>query len=210
VYPNATVECFDDEPSGSAASAGDFGTLSVVDGLILSESDASFLLGMDTTGWASSGDQGVLNALQPAVEFLFDATITLFRLTVQVLPGPLGDPVPVVLQGFQGDTLVAMDVSNVARAGADGSYDDLLAVLDGYLGFDRVRVFAALGPCSGEDCEVGTTTSFFADTVKYIQGEPRGVPEPGVALLAIAALAGFGGWRAGASRVASSQEGSRR
>ena len=67
VYPNATVECFDDEPSGSAASAGDFGTLSVVDGLILSESDASFLLGMDTTGWASSGDQGVLNALQPAV-----------------------------------------------------------------------------------------------------------------------------------------------
>jgi hypothetical protein len=174
--------------------------MSVLDGLVLSESDAAFLLGVDTAGWATSGDQGVLNALLPVVEFLFDTTITLFRLSVVALPGPFGEPVPVVVQGFSGDTLVATALSDVGRAGPDGSHDDWLGIQDGFLGFDRVRVFAALGPCSGEDCEVGTTTSFFADTVKYIRGEPRGVPEPGVAVLAMAALAGLCAWRSAARR----------
>jgi hypothetical protein len=197
--PDTAVVCFDAEPSGSAASAADFGDLTVLDGLVLSESDAAFLLGLDTAGWATTGDQGVLNSLLPAIEFLFDATVTLFRASVVALPGPLG-AVPVVMQGFSGDTLVATAVTDVSRGGDDGLYGDWIGIQDGFLGFDRVRVFAALGPCAGPDCETGPTTSFFLDTVKYVRGEPRGVPEPGAAVLALAALVGLAG-RPGGRRV---------
>lgn len=193
--PGGTVECFDAEPSGSAASAGSFGDMSVVDGLILSEADASFLLGMDTTGWATSGAQGVLNSLQPVIEFLFDSTLSLFHLSVLALPGPFDEPVPVVLQGFRGDTLVATDLSNISLTGPDGTHQDLLTVLDGSLGFDRVRVFAALAPCSGADCEIGATTSVFVDTVEYMRlAGPCDVPEPGAFALALAGLTSLGAW----------------
>jgi len=196
--PETVVECFDDEPSGSAASAGDFGNMTLLDGLILSESDAAFLLGTDTTDWATSGDQGILNALLPAVDFLFDAPIALFRLSVVALAGPLGEPVPVVVQGFAGDELRATAISDVSRVRDDGTHADWIDIQDAVLGFDRVSVFAALEPCNGENCEVGTTTSFFADTVKYIV--PDVVPEPGVAVLGLASLAGFGVCRGGRRR----------
>jgi len=212
---DTVVACFDDLPSGSAASAGALGDLSVLDALVLSEADTAFLLGVDTAGWATSGDQGLLNSLQPVVDFLFDATITLFRLSVVALPGPSGDPVPVVVQGFSGETRVATVLSDVSRGDDDGFHDDWLQIQDDTLGFDRVRVFAALGPCSGDDCEVGTTSSFFADTVKYVRGEPRGLPESGVAAFAMATLAGFVAWRTsarsrGEGPVRSRGEGGRR
>jgi len=194
------VECFDDAPSGSAASALDFANGTVLDALVLSEADAAFLLGLDTSGWATSGDQGILNGLLPVVELLFDSPIALFRLSVVALPGPLGEPVPVVLQGFEGDALRASDVSDPSRVRPDGTHADWLGFQDANAGFDRVRVFAALGPCGGPDCEPGGTTSFFADTVKYVVSEPRGVPEPGAAALALAFLTALGVRSAAAAR----------
>jgi len=190
-FPGMTtlVACFDDEPSGGAASAASIDHVVVLDALILSEADAGFLLGLDTAGWATSGNQGILNSLVPAVDFLFDGPITLFRLSVVALPGPAGAPVPVVVQGFAGAELRASDLSDVARVRADGTHDDSIKIEDLALGFDRVRVFAALGPCGGDDCEIGGTTSFFADTVQFV------VPEPSSSLLVVAsfcALRGLG------------------
>lgn len=180
------IQCFDDLPSGSAASAASFPRMDVLDGVILSEGDAAFLLGFDTSEWATSGDQGVLNALLPTIELSFDGVAALFRATVVALPGLGGVPVPVVAQAFLGDTLQTTVISDVGLAyREDGTHHDVLLIFDDAVRFDRVRLFAALGPCDGTDCVVGGTTSFFLDTVKYGL-----LPEPGAtALVAVGGAA---------------------
>jgi hypothetical protein len=186
--PHSVVLCFDEEPSGSAASAATFENVTVLDALILSEAHASFLLGMDTEGFATSGLQGLLNALVPSVEFFFDVPITHFEASVVALPSPTGVPVPVVIQGFRAGELRAFVLSDVGGVRPDGTHANHIGFHDDFVGFDYVRIFAALGPCDGEDCLVGPTTSFFADTVKFV------VPEPGAASLAAATLCGLGIW----------------
>ena len=182
-FPGVMLLCFDEEPSGSATSAQDYPMASVVDALVLSEADAAFLLGFDTSSWATTGDQGILNVLVAVVEFWFDAPIDFFRVDVVGLPGPEGGPVPVVAHGL-GDGFSVFDVSDISGVLPDGTHHDHLA-LKHHLGFQHVRLFTALGACAGPDCEVGTTTSFFADRVKFV----KLVPEPGAALLLLAAAA---------------------
>jgi hypothetical protein len=166
--------CFDDLVSGTATSAATFPHVEIDDALVLSEAHAAFLLGFDTSSWATTGDQGILNSLLPAVDLWFDVPIDRFRVDVVALPGPTGEPVPVVLQAFRGGSLVATALSNVGFVLPDGTHHDQLEFA---VRADHVRLFAALGPCAGADCEVGRTTSFFADRVKFV------VPEPGAGVL---------------------------
>jgi len=173
--------CFDDAPSGSAASAADLGDLDVADAVVLSEADAAFLLGLDTEAWATSDDQGILNSLVSVVELHFDRRIERFELDVVGLPG-LAGPLPVVVQGLSGSQVLATATSDVGGVLGDGTHRDRIGVVADAVAFDHVRVFAALGPCAGADCVAGGTTSFFADTVEYA------LPEPGAAGLAAAGL----------------------
>lgn len=174
--PAVVQLCFDDVPSLTAASSHDFGPVSILDGTILSEAQANLALGLDTTGWATTGDQGVLNDLEPILDFSFAIAIVEFRVDVVALPGPLGDPVPVVVQGFRDGALIGTDLL------AAGS-----SMLSGV--FDTVRIFAAVAPCSGSDCEVDVEGLFFADTVEYIVPEPKTIT---LVALGLAALAGRG------------------
>jgi len=180
--------CFDDLASGSATSAATFPHVDVLDALVLSEGDAAFLLGFDTSSWAADGDQGILNALLPAVDLLFDVPIREFHVDVVGLPGLTGSAVPVVLQAFHGATLVQTVLSDVGLVLPEGTHQDDL-VFAGLLA-DHVRIFAAAAPCLADDCEVGRTSGFFADRVEFW------IPEPGGALLlsssavALAFLAG--------------------
>jgi hypothetical protein len=166
--------CFDDLASGTATSAAAFPHVEIDDALVLSETHAAFLLGFDTSSWATTGDQGILNSLLPAVDFWFDVPIDRFRVDVVALPGPTGEPVPVVLQAFLGGNLVRTVISDVGLVLPDGTHHDRLQF---GVRADHVRLFAALGPCAGADCEVGRTTGFFADSVKFL------VPEPGAGVL---------------------------
>ena len=179
------------------------GGATIVDALVLDEADALVLTGLDTSDWATSGDQGILNSLVAVVEILFATPVTSVALQVTGLPGSEGDAVPVVLQGWLGDDLGASDVSDTSGAGGDAVHQDALQV-DGL--FDRVVLFAATGPCDGVSCTVGPTTSFFADDLSFAVPEPR-LPlllglalagglalrrRRGAALLAMAALLGSG------------------
>jgi len=166
--------CFDDLVSGTASSAATFPHVEISDALVLSETHAGFLLGFDTSSWATTGDQGILNSLLPAVDLWFDVPIDRFRVDVVALPGPTGAPVPVVLQAFLGGNLVHTVLTDVGLVRSDGTHRGQLLI---DVRADHVRLFAALGPCAGADCEVGPTTSFFADSVKFL------VPEPGTAAL---------------------------
>lgn len=182
--PAAAVEIdFDDLDSLTALSAADLGDVSVVDALVFSQADASTALGFDTSDWATSGDQGFVNTLAAEVVFDFATGATSFSVDIVGLPGESGDPTQVVLQAFDGAAPVAIDVSDTALIGDSGLHEDMLSV-SAAAGFTRVVLFAGI-PCPGDLCfEPGPTTSFFADSVAY-----QPVPEPGVALLLLGALA---------------------
>jgi hypothetical protein len=175
--------CFDDLLSLSATSAASFPIVDVVDATVFSEADAAIALGFDTTRWATTGSQGVLNNLVPVVGFSFEAEVTRFRVDVLALPGPTGEPIPVVVQGFRGGLLVDSVLSDVTAVIADGTHSDQLTILD-LAGYDEVRLFAASGACGGLDCVVDEDGLFFADSVEFV------VPEPGAAALLATALLG--------------------
>ena len=93
--------CFDDLVSLTTTGAQDFGPVSIDDATVFSEADAALALGFDTSTWATTGDQGILNNLVPVIDFSFDQTVFLFRVDVVVLPGQSGDPGLVVVQGYR-------------------------------------------------------------------------------------------------------------
>jgi hypothetical protein len=178
---------FDALVSGTAASAASFPGVSVDDALVLSEDDIDFLLGFDAVGtFATSGAQGLVNTLGAAVTFEFDAPVRSFVVDVLGLPGLGGDPTTVVLQAFDGNVPVALDVANLGLVGDSGFPEDTLSVFEA-TGFTRIVLFGGV-PCAGGPLcfELGPPTSFFADTVRF-----DAVPEPGTALLLGAGLAGL-------------------
>ncbi|HVH06935.1 MAG TPA: PEP-CTERM sorting domain-containing protein, partial [Myxococcota bacterium] len=177
---------FDALVSGTAASAATFPGVSVDDALVLSESDIDFLLGFDAVGkFATTGEQGLVNTLGAAITFEFDAPVRSFAVDVLGLPGLSGDPTTVVIQAFNGNVPVAIDIANLGLIGDSGFPEDTLSVFENS-GFTRIVLFGAV-PCAGVLCfELGPPTSLFADTVRF-----EAVPEPGTALLLGAGLAGL-------------------
>lgn len=167
--------CFDALPSGSAVSAADLGAVSATDALVLSEADAALVLGVPTAGtFATSGDQGLLNTLQPSITFHLGGSATRFEVDVLALLDSVGGAISVVAEAFAGASLVASDASDPSLLGDSGLPEDVL-LLTAVGGFDRV----VLRP----DLAVPLTTTFWLDTVRI-----RAVPEPGAALLVAAAL----------------------
>lgn len=178
--------CFDDLASGSDLAAAAPDGVDAGPALVLSEADAAFLTGFDTAAWATSGDQGLLNTLAPALELAFDLPLTSFAADVLSLPGPEGDPLVAVLQAWSGDVLVGVDVSNPGLLGDSGLPEDTLSVEEA-AGITRVSLFAGL-PCAGTLCfETGPTTTLWVDSVRFDV-----VPEPGTALLLAGGLAALG------------------
>lgn len=179
--------CFDDLVSLTTTGAQDFGPVSIDDATVFSEADAALALGFDTSTWATTGDQGILNNLVPVIDFSFDQTVFLFRVDVVVLPGQSGDPGLVVVQGYRDGDLVAVELSDPSGVQPDGTHENRILIKD-VGGFDQVLVFAAAGPCDGFDCEPGfDTTTFFADSVKYV------LPEPGTLAMVSMGLLGLAG-----------------
>jgi hypothetical protein len=193
----ATTLDFDGLVSGTAASAASFPGVSIDDALVLSEADIEFFLGFDAEGtFATSGSQGLVNTLGAAITFEFDAPVRSFAVDVLGLPGLSGDPTTVLIQAFDGNVPVALDVANLGLVGDSGFPEDTLAIFEA-TGFTRVVLFAGV-PCAGALCyELGPPTSFFADTVRF-----EAVPEPGTAFLLGAGLAALARRRRRARAVA--------
>lgn len=162
--------CFDDLASLTATSAASLPFVSVVDATVFSEADAASALGLDTSSWATSGDQGILNSLVRVVEFAFAPGVTQFGVDVLALTPPPGSPV--VVQGLRGGSLLDTRLSSVSGVPVGGS-DAVRVLLERSSGYDRVRLFLASGPCSGADCQLDPNGLFFADTVKFTVPEPR-------------------------------------
>jgi len=177
--------CFDLLASGSDAARSDLEGVVAGPALVLSETDAATLTGFDTTAWATSGDQGLLNTLAPTIELDFETTIVSVLADVLSLPGPAGEPLPVVLQAWNGSALVGIDISNLALVGDSGLLEDTLGVEE-EAGITRISLFAGI-PCDGMLCfDEGPTSSFWVDTVRF-----RAVPEPATALFLIVGLVGW-------------------
>jgi len=178
--------CFDELVSGSDVAAADLTGARAGPALVLSEPDAALLTGFDTAAWATSGDRGLLNTLAPSIEVAFDTPVVSVLADVLSLPGPTGAPLAVVLQAWSGDTLVGLDISNLALLGESGRPEDTLGVAED-AGITRISLFAGI-PCEGMLCfEKGPTSSFWVDTVRF-----RSVPEPATILLLTVGFAGLG------------------
>mgnify|MGYP005854199003 CR=1 FL=1 len=162
--------CFDQLASGSAVSAADLGGVSVRDALVLSEADASLALGVPLAGvLATSGDRGLLNALQPSIRFDLPQAASRFQVDVVGLLDAAGSAVSVVAEAFADGVLVARLATDPARVGDSGLPEQSLELSVGQ-GFDQVL----LRP----DLSTPLSTTFWIDTVRI-----QALPAPGAACL---------------------------
>ncbi len=174
--------CFDDQLSLTATSAQAYPFVDIIDATIFSEADAATAFGLDTTFWASTGDQGIVNNLVPVIELDFSTDVTLFRVDVLSLPGNN----PVVVQGFRDGVLLETILSTAGDPLPET--DAVRLLIKDVVGFDEIRLFVADGPCNGADCVADDEGLFFADSVKFILPEPGVVAMLGFALLGLAGM----------------------
>lgn len=143
--------------------------------LVVSEADAALLTGFDTTDWATSGTNGLLNIYGSgtiAIDFLGSATT--FGIRLLSLPGDQLLPGTVTLSLFDGASLLSSidltaDGSDLPGGFRRVTYD--VALLSGTF------THAVISPDSGDP------TTFFIDDLTFTP-----VPEPGAALLIGAGL----------------------
>lgn len=176
---------FDALPDLSDAAAASLPGVSLSPALVLSEASVEALLGYVPGGtWATSPEQGILNALGPVITFSFPVPVTSFAIDVLGLPSD-GVTLPIALAGYVGDELVASAVSDPSALGDSGLHEQRLA-LEG-AAFTSIRL-GALVECDGEACFADFSSTVFADCATF---EP--VPEPGTLALVALGLAGLAG-----------------
>ncbi len=177
---------FDDLASFSDAATASNGSVTLGTNLVLSQADAQATTGFDTTGWATSEPNGVLNTYAPVQTFVFSTPVSDFGVDVVGLPDGLGGYTSVLLQAYRGATLVGIDVLDTGLFGPSGLPQEHL----GANGFQIDRVTLTPVTVSGEALPVfelvDETTTYFFDSVTFTP-----VPEPGTALLLFAGLAGL-------------------
>ncbi len=156
--------------------------------LVISEADLATATSLDTAGFATTGDRGLLNALAPALQIDFSLPVLRAEIDVVGLPHVSGEgDHTVLLEAWRGDVLVALDFSDAEQRGDSGRHEDHLVVEGERI--DRLVLQAAdqvpcgLGLCF-ETFDLGST--FFADTLVV-----QPVPEPGAALLLALGCAGL-------------------
>ena len=177
----ALVIGFDDLPSLSDAAAASLaGGVSASASLVVSESDAGLLTGLPAAGtWATTGANGLLNTLGPAIVFTFAAPVT--SLTIDVLSiAKDGVTYAIELVGYAGATPVASAVSDPSLLGDSGLHEQTLTLAGAFTSVE----LRAVAPCAGGLCAVDETSTFFLDTLQV-------VPEPGTAVLLALGLAGL-------------------
>jgi len=198
VGPAAALDVgFDDLPSLSDVANATLPGVSVSTALVLSETDA-VALGYPALGtFATSGTQGLLNTLAPAVTFTFTAPVTSFSIDILSLARD-GVTLPIQLRAFGGGpNPISSTTSDPSRIGDSGYHEQRLAVAaqPGTL-FSSVDLVALTG-CGGSLCPSTETSTFWLDSASFTP-----VPEPGsMALLGggLALLAGLGRGKGGRS-----------
>lgn len=182
---------FEGLPSLSDVASASLPGVTISTALVASEADAGVLTGFDTSKWATSDVNGLLNTYQPSITFTFGVPVTAFSVNVVGLPDGLGSHQQVLLQAYRGATLVGLDVSDPDALGDSGLAEALLAVAGSSI--DRVVLSAVTYSIqNGLPCFApGDVSSFFADDASFTP-----VPEPGTAALVLAGLAALGARRA--------------
>jgi hypothetical protein len=172
---------FDDVPDLSDAAAAAFPGVALSSAQVLSESSVSILLGYrPASGWATSGDQGILNSLGPVITFAFSVPVVSFSIDVLGLPKE-DVTAPIGLFGYVGDALVATAISNPLELGDSGLHEQRLGLAGE--AFTSVRLGALL-ECGPGYCFASEGGTVFADTATFAP-----VPEPGTLALVALGLA---------------------
>jgi hypothetical protein len=182
---------FEGLPSLSDVASASLPGVSISTALVVSEADANVLTGFDTSSWATSDVNGILNTYDATIAFDFSVPVTAFSVNVVGLPDGLGSHQQVLLQAYRGSTLVGLDISDPDALGDSGLAEALLSVVGSSI--DRVVLSAVIYSVqNGLPCfEPGDVSSFFADDASFTP-----VPEPASAALVLAGLAALGARRA--------------
>ncbi|MDJ0786016.1 MAG: hypothetical protein QNK05_04370 [Myxococcota bacterium] len=183
-------------PSLSDVAAADTGSVSISSALILSEADLATLTFLPTSGFATSGDQGLLNSLAAGIDIAFGQPVESVSIDVVGLPlvGGTGDHA-VALLAFSNGQLILETLSDPTQIGDSGRHEATLSAMA--VRIDAVRLEARDCPMGPTSCVLAdVTTSFFADTLDFVSA-----PEPGIVgwLIPVLALGCLGRARGGRS-----------
>jgi hypothetical protein len=184
----ATEIGFDELSVGQGVSAVEFPGVLIRSGVVVDDLQLAELLFGVPGPFATSPDQGIVNATQSAIVFDFAASIERFEIDVLSLPNETDELLQVLLQAYSGDTALDWTVSTGATTAETLAVYDLAGGITRVVLFPRVPcAFVACDePASISDVYLDVSASFFADTVRFA------VPEPGTLSLLAGALLGVG------------------
>jgi hypothetical protein len=161
---------FDSLPSLSDVATAPLAGVSLSSALVVSEADAAVLTGFNTSAWANSGVNGLLNVYGGgALTIDFAQAITTFGIRLLALPSDLIVPATVTLSFFEGTSLLSS--IDLTAGGADLPGGFRVVAYDASLPSGTITR-AVISPDSGDP------TTFFVDDLTFTP-----VPEPGTALL---------------------------
>ena len=181
-------------PSLSDVAAASTAPVSVSTALILSEADLALATFLPTGGFATSGNQGLLNSLAPTISFAFAEPVE--RVSIDVVGLPLvagGGDHAVALLAFHDGQLILEVISDPSVIGDSGRSEATLVAMATRI--DTVRLEARVCEAGPSNClAASASTTFFADTLDFTRA-----PEPALGWLLLAGLACFTRSRGGRS-----------